>query len=226
MADQSPMDAGAFVTDAFLQSTLHAAAEARQQCLHMLDFIDQNRAAQPDQDAEMNLSRQQKLLHANLAKLRGLNRRAVLDTRNFKQQTQEAKSEIDSLHLHLQNLYYEQRHLIGDIAACQGYNHKYQTLPLISVDEILAANPELAGADEHDLMVARINHEHAERQTLEEQRQGLLKKKQSLIADNNKKKDELAALDKEIEKFIGSAASVQQKFDQHDQQNQKAAASA
>jgi len=75
-------------------------------------------------------------------------------------------------------------------------------------------------------MVARINHEHAERQTLEEQRQGLLKKKQSLINDNNKKKDELAALDKEIEKFLGSAAPVQQKFDQHDQQTQKATASA
>ena len=75
-------------------------------------------------------------------------------------------------------------------------------------------------------MVARINHEHAERQTLEEQRQGLLKKKQSLINDNNKKKDELAALDKEIEKFIGAAIPVQQKFDQHDQQNQEAAASA
>ncbi|KAH0287305.1 hypothetical protein KCU84_g18204, partial [Aureobasidium melanogenum] len=53
MADQSPMEAGAFVTDEFLQSVLHAAAEARRQCLHMLDFIDQNRAAQPDPDAEM-----------------------------------------------------------------------------------------------------------------------------------------------------------------------------
>jgi THO complex subunit 5 len=74
-------------------------------------------------------------------------------------------------------------------------------------------------------MVARINHEHAERQTLEEQRQGLLRKKQSLISDNNKKKDELAALDKEIEKFLGSANPVQQKFDQHDQQVQKVAAS-
>ncbi|THX60326.1 hypothetical protein D6D06_01316, partial [Aureobasidium pullulans] len=224
MTDQSPMDAGAFLTDAFLQSVLQAAAEARQQCLQMLDFIDQNRAAQPSPEAEMQLSRQQKILHTNLAKLRGLNRRAVLDTRNTKQQTQEAKSEIDSLHLHLQNLYYEQRHLIGDIAACQGYNHKYQSLPLISVDEILATNPELAGADEHDLMVARINHEHAERQALEEQRQGLLKKKQSLIAENNKKKDHLAALDKEVEKFLGSATAVQQKFEQHDQQNKAAAA--
>jgi THO complex subunit 5 len=132
MPDQSPMDPSAFVTDAFLQSVLQAAADARQQCLQMLDFIDQNRAAHPDADAEMRLSRQQKLLHANLAKLRGLNRRALLETRNTKQQTQEAKSEIDSLHLHLQNLYYEQRHLIGDIAACQGYKSVVVLLPLVA----------------------------------------------------------------------------------------------
>ena len=37
---------------------------------------------------------------------------------------------------------------------------------------------------------------------LEEQRQGLLKKKQGLIADNKKRKDDLANLDKDLEKFI------------------------
>ena len=51
-------------------------------------------------------------------------------------------------------------------------------------------------------MIARISHEHAEREKLEHQRQGLLKKKQSLIADNMKRKDDLANLDKDLEKFI------------------------
>jgi hypothetical protein len=51
-------------------------------------------------------------------------------------------------------------------------------------------------------MIARINHEHAEREALEQQRQGLLKKKQGLIADNKKRKDDLANLDKDLEKFI------------------------
>lgn len=51
-------------------------------------------------------------------------------------------------------------------------------------------------------MIARINHEHDERQMLEERRQGLLKKKQGLIADNNKRKENLANLDKDLEKFI------------------------
>lgn len=57
-------------------------------------------------------------------------------------------------------------------------------------------------ADEVALTVARIDHEHAERLALEEQRQGLLKKKQGLIADNKKRKDDLANLDKDLEKFI------------------------
>lgn len=51
-------------------------------------------------------------------------------------------------------------------------------------------------------MFARINHELAEREALEQQRQGLLKKKQGLIADNKKRKDDLASLDRELEGFI------------------------
>lgn len=51
-------------------------------------------------------------------------------------------------------------------------------------------------------MFARINHELAEREALEEQRQGLLKTKQSLITDNKKRKDDLASLDKDLETFI------------------------
>jgi hypothetical protein len=75
-------------------------------------------------------------------------------------------------------------------------------LPLIPVAQFLAEHPEHAGADENALMIARIDHEHAERLALEEQRQGLLKKKQGLIADNKKRKDDLANLDKDLEKFI------------------------
>ena len=51
-------------------------------------------------------------------------------------------------------------------------------------------------------MFARINHELLEREVLEQERQGLLKKKQGLIADNKKRKDDLASLDKDLETFI------------------------
>jgi hypothetical protein len=82
------------------------------------------------------------------------------------------------------------------------YSHKYLSLPLIPVEEFLAIHPEHADTDAHELMIARINHEHAEREKLEQARQELLKRKQALIAENKKRKDDLANLDQDLERFI------------------------
>ena len=94
------------------------------------------------------------------------------------------------------------------ILAC---SHKYLQLPLISIEEFLQTHPEHANNDEKSLMFARINHELSEREALESQRQILLKKKQSLIADNKKRKDDLASLDKDLETFI-DVCHVHKKF--------------
>lgn len=85
------------------------------------------------------------------------------------------------------------------------HSHKYLQLPLIPIEEFLQIHPEHADDDDDDeksLMFARINHELSEREALESQRQVLLKKKQGLIADNKKRKDDLASLDKDLETFI------------------------
>jgi len=66
----------------------------------------------------------------------------------------------------------------------------------------LAQHPEHAETDENDLMAARIDHERAEREALEQQRQELLKRKAKLIAENKKRKDDLTTLDEDLEKFI------------------------
>jgi THO complex subunit 5 len=70
------------------------------------------------------------------------------------------------------------------------------------VEEFLAQHPQHADADDDALMVARINHERAEREALEQQRLELQKRKQKLIAENKKRKEDLANLDKDLEKFI------------------------
>lgn len=57
-------------------------------------------------------------------------------------------------------------------------------------------------------MVARISHEHAEREKLEQARQELLKRKQALITENNKRKEDLASLDQDLEKFIDVCCSL------------------
>ncbi|KAI9671518.1 MAG: hypothetical protein M1817_003570 [Caeruleum heppii] len=201
------------VTDPFLRTVLTASTTTQAQCTTLLNLADAHPTPasepQPPADIQLALSRQQKLLHTYLAQLRGLNRDAILGVRHTKQRTAEARQEVDRLHLQLQNLYYEQRHLRGEIGGCEAY----EQLPLLPVEEFLRHHPEHADADEDALMVARINHEHAEREALEQTRQGLLKKKQSLIADNKKRKEDLANLDNDLEKFIDAAKPIQKTFE-------------
>jgi septal ring factor EnvC (AmiA/AmiB activator) len=209
--------ANAIVTDPFLQSVLSTSTETRQQCMDLIDFSSAHAVSAsqkpPSSDLQRELTKQQKLLYGRLGELRGLNRNAILQVRETKQTTAEARQEIDRLHLHLQNLYYEERHLRGEIGACESYDHGYQQLPLIPVENFLQQRPELADADEKTLMFARINHELSEREALEQARQGLLKTKQSLIAENKKRKEDLASLDKDLETFIDAAKPIQKIFE-------------
>jgi THO complex subunit 5 len=86
-------------------------------------------------------------------------------------------------------------------------SHKYRQLPLMPVDDFLAQYPDKATDDENALLFARIDHERVERETLENQRQELLKRKQKLIADNKRRKEDLANLDNDLEKFIDVSRS-------------------
>lgn len=216
------MPASEIITDPLLRSALSALSSARDECTSMLDFLDAHPLPSPSATAdpsaasaelELELSRRQKRLNAHLAAVRHLNRTAVMGVRATKQSTAEARAEIDALHLALQNLYYEQRHLRGEIAACEGYAHGYADLPMVPEAEFLAEFPEHSGADEDALMVARIGHELTERRALEERRQALLRRKQGLIAENKKRKEDLENLDKDLEKFIEAATPIVKTFE-------------
>ncbi|KAK4129337.1 hypothetical protein N657DRAFT_563035 [Parathielavia appendiculata] len=211
------MTLDAHITDPSLASVIETSRAAREQAQTLIDLISQATAANANgpipADALTDISKQQKLLNTSLAHLRGLHRAAHFRARETKSQTAEARHEVDVLHLQLQNLYYEQHHLEGEIAACEGFDHTYQLLPLIPVEEFLAQHPEHADADENALMVARINHERAEREALEQQRQELQKRKQKLIAENKKRRDDLANLDRDLEKFIDAAKPIQKMFE-------------
>ena len=88
------------------------------------------------------------------------------------------------------------------------HSHKYMKLPLIPVEDYLEEFPENEDLSEHDLMTARIEHEHQERLKLEERRQEKLKQKQKLIAEVKKGKDDLTKLDTMVEKFIEAAEPI------------------
>lgn len=225
------MDSSDIITSPDLQSVLQAADAARttaESILALLSSHADTRASDLPQPpaAAQTLSTAQKELHAHLAHVRHLNRKALHSTRCEKAATAAARSTIDTLHLQLQNLVYEQRHLRSEIAACDAYPHPYLALPLIPEDDFLAmdAHADVAArareldhggdvvAREEVVMEARIGHELAVRMELEEKRQGLLRRKQELVAENNKRREDLARLDGSLERFIEAAKPIEQTF--------------
>lgn len=208
----------AHITEPSLAAALETSKAAREQAQALVESLAQATASAPPgaplpAEVLKELSRQQKLLNTNLAQLRGLHRAAHLLARDTKAQTAKSKNDVDVRHLQLQNLEYEQRHLENEIAACEGFDHTYQLLPLIPVEEFLSQHPEHADDDENTLMVARINHERQEREALEQQRLELQKKKTKLIQENKKRRDDLANLDKDLEKFIDAAKPIHKIFE-------------
>jgi THO complex subunit 5 len=108
------------VTDGFLKTVLDNSSHAREQAIGLLDLVSAT-PSPPNLEAQLQISRQQKLLYGYLAQLRGSHRDATFKARDTKALTAEARQEVDRLHLQLQNLLYEQAHLQGEITACESY---------------------------------------------------------------------------------------------------------
>jgi THO complex subunit 5 len=122
------------VSDPFLRSVLDISSFTRLQAIALLDLAEQNPTSNAEsipKEVQLKLSKEHKKLNSYLAQLRGLHRDAIFRVRQTKQQTAEARQEIDRLHLQLQNLYYEQRHLRGEIAACEAYEYVLHNFYLI-----------------------------------------------------------------------------------------------
>lgn len=196
-----------------LAGVLQTSDQARDQAHALLHLADQAMQGRPSGELLAEMAKQQKQLFMSVSHMRAVHRAACLSARETKALTAEARHQVDRLQLQLQNLYYEQQHLQAETSACESYDHKYKQLPLIPVEEFLALHPEHADDDENALMIARIDHERAEREALEQQRQELLKRKQKLIAENKCRKDDLTNLDQDLEKFIDAANPITELFE-------------
>lgn len=119
------------ISDPSLESVLEISKAAREQAISLLNEISATVAggATPSPETLAELTKQQKILNTNLAQLRGLHRSAYFRARGTKGSTAEARHEVDVLHLQLQNLYYEQHHLEGEISACEGFEYVLQITP-------------------------------------------------------------------------------------------------
>jgi len=117
------MTAEELITDPTLRPLLATSEATLNHILLTLTWLSENQSEYPPQEAQLELSRRQKTLISLLAQLRGQSRRAAFNVRAAKQETAEARQEVDRLLLQLQNLNYEQRHLMGEISACEGYEY-------------------------------------------------------------------------------------------------------
>ena len=118
--------ASSIVKDPYLQSVLETSSLTRDQCLTLVNLVSSHPVSsselqKPPVQEQLELSKQQKLLYSKLSHLRGQNRNALLKVRETKQATAEARQEVGRLHLQLGNLYYEEKHLRGEVAGCESY---------------------------------------------------------------------------------------------------------
>jgi hypothetical protein len=119
------MTADNIVADPLLLSVLAAANAARDQCLSILDLLASIENSTQATLLGQDLQSQKKVLYSHLAKVRGLNRKAVLGVRKTKSETADKRQEVDRLHLGLQNLKYEQSHLRRQIGLCENFEYVY-----------------------------------------------------------------------------------------------------
>ncbi|GAA5823848.1 hypothetical protein JCM5353_006380 [Sporobolomyces roseus] len=162
------------------------------------------------------------------AALHQVNRNSLVEAKECRMGTQDARLEMDAAHLRLQNLMYEKNHLEREIKACEEYQSEYQNLPLHSVEELrqLADSdtppkglevplPEGETEEElHKLMLVRLAFELAERKRFEEERKTLGSEKAKLVKENQVKKARLEELEKQLTEFVDRAKGIQSKMNE------------
>lgn len=190
------------ITSPLLTPALTTANATLKQTLTIIDFLSEHAHDPATSQLQRQVAQNQKVLQAYLSRLRTQTRTAAFEARSTKAQTAEARSHVDRLLLQLQNLYYEQRHLLSEIEACEGYEHAYLELPMISEDEYLERFPEHDELDEAELMSKRIEWEAAERERMEAERKTLSELKEKIAEENAKRKEEVKKMDERLEAWI------------------------
>ncbi|PPQ98530.1 hypothetical protein CVT24_004021 [Panaeolus cyanescens] len=155
---------------------------------------------------------------ALMTRLKALQRAANTATRLRKEETAEARQEMDQSHLNLQNLLYEKRHLEREIEKCRQFASIYQDIPLYTVEEFQQLAPEEQRteqvlADEHQLMLNRLAFELAERQRLDARKKELLQLRDDLTKESKTKQITMDSVKVQIDILVKTATDVQKKVD-------------
>ncbi|KAL9052643.1 MAG: hypothetical protein Q9162_005270 [Coniocarpon cinnabarinum] len=211
--------------ESFLRSIQGVVDSLREQTFALLTLVNEQHATSEAEGSKAvstpEILKGRRAINEQVAILRHHNRHLAFLVRDTKAITGRYRAEVDRLHLSLQNLYYEQHHLEGEITGCEEYPHAYAQLPLFTEEDFLARYPEWnerrlveeEDNGEQGLMKARILEEKREREELEARRLELVKQKAELVKENLKRKDDLGNLDKQLETFVEAAKPIQHIFE-------------
>ncbi|XP_075221314.1 THO complex subunit 5 isoform X2 [Lycorma delicatula] len=139
--------------------------------------------------------------------LKKLNRLEKFRTKHLRDGLHKVKQQVDSQHLHLQNLLYEVLHLKKEVTKCLQFKSKDEEIDLVPVEEFYKeapekiTRPEVTKFDSHQLKLARLEWELNQRKRLAAQCHELQAEKETVATAIQKKKthiDDLAPMLKDI----------------------------
>ncbi|KAF9909113.1 hypothetical protein EC991_009023 [Linnemannia zychae] len=153
--------------------------------------------------------------HRNLALLKNLNRQIHQQGRNVRNELTEQKLSVGKVDLGFQNIKYQRKYLLNEIARCHDMETFYQDVPLVSLEEFREMAPENlnnATTSEHQLMLNRLQFELEERKRYDAEKRRLLAVKVQLTKANKARKAQLNKVETQLESYIQSSQSLQDLF--------------
>ncbi|KAG0169707.1 hypothetical protein DFQ30_003300 [Apophysomyces sp. BC1015] len=144
--------------------------------------------------------------------MKDLHARAFRNTRDSKQRTSDAKSGMDERQVGLQNVMYEERHLLDEIVRCRDFRSVFQDIDLVPYDEFCLRAPQeylLNKENPHTLMINRLKFEYEERSRLKDQQEKLQAERLLLIKENRKAQEKLDRFDKLLDDLVQATEPVE-----------------
>ncbi|KAF9388603.1 hypothetical protein CPC16_006405 [Podila verticillata] len=206
-----------------------AATRARQNDMSM-DVDDHQ---QQDEKLSRRLRERAMASTAILSSLKDLNRDVSQQERQLKNDLAEQKHTVATVNLGYQNILYQRKYLMDEIARCRAMETLYQDVPLVSLEEFKQRAPEHLVHitpqhptdlhshnasnstyinDHHQLMLNQLQFELEERKRFDAEKRRLLTVKAGLAKANKARKAQLNKFEKQLEHYIDSSAPIQELF--------------
>ncbi|KAG0234074.1 THO complex subunit 5 [Actinomortierella wolfii] len=151
---------------------------------------------------------------ATVQNLRLLNRNVQHEERMLRNALTELKASVGQVDLGLQNLRYQRKYLLNEIARCHDFETYYQDVDLVPIGEFRATAPPTLSdtTDDHQLMLNRLQFELDERKRFDLEKRKLLAIKTQLVKANKTQKAHIAKVEKHLEDYITASVPIQELF--------------